>query len=80
MRTLHPEQSGTPGKATAHAFNQHQLSGLNPAIAYRHVERERNRGGGGIAMLINGDDHFFHRQTKLFGGSLHDANIGLMRH
>ena len=31
-------------------------------------------------MRSNRDDHLIHAQTELFGGGLHDADIGLMRY
>ena len=42
---LPANQCGAPGQATADGFHQHQVSRLDAAVAYRSVQRQRDRGG-----------------------------------
>src|SRR5690606_17160503 len=50
-----------PGKTTTHGLKQYQIAPLDPAIAGRHREGERDRGGGGVSMQVDGDDNLFRR-------------------
>ena len=54
-----------PREAAADAFDQHVLAALDAAVADRDVERERNRRGRRIAMLVDRDHHAFHRHAEL---------------
>src|SRR6188768_2109130 len=46
------EQHGTPGEATADAFEQHGVAALDAAALDRHVQRQRHRRGRGVAVFV----------------------------
>ena len=54
--------------------------GFNPAVANGDIKRQRNRGGRGIGVLINGQHNLGRIKPQFFGGCINDAGIGLMRH
>ena len=49
-------------------------AGLN-----RFVERDRNRGGGGIAIFVEVDEYLVGTRVEPFGHGVDDAAIRLMR-
>src|SRR5215469_4445513 len=67
-------QRRTPGEATAERLQQQQLAAADAAVAYRDIERQRHRCRGGVAVLLNRDDHPFHRHLELAGRRLDDAD------
>ena len=44
------ERGRAPGKAAAHRFEHDQVAALDPPVAHRGVERQRNRGRRGVGM------------------------------
>src|SRR5678815_2632278 len=56
-----------PGEAAAHALQEDEVSGPHATIANRHVERERDRGGRGVGVLVHGDDAFRFGKAELLG-------------
>src|SRR5690606_32503008 len=76
---LHAHQDRTPGEAAPDALHQHQLAGLDAAIAARGVERQRHAGRRGVGVRIDGDHHFFGGNTQLARQEIEDADVGLVR-
>src|SRR5688572_406861 len=56
---------GTPGEATAHRFEHHQIALFQTSVAHRLIKRKRHRGGRGVGMLVNGHDHLVGRKAEL---------------
>src|SRR5205085_8023212 len=73
------EQHRAPGEAAADALEQDGVAAADLAGAHRDVERQRNRGGRGVAVLVDRDDELVQRQLQLLRGALHDANVRLVR-
>src|SRR5690606_26710483 len=72
------QQHRAPGEAAAHTFEQQGLPPLDAAVANGLVQRQGDRRGGGVAVLVDRGDHALERQLELLGRALHDAQIRLM--
>src|SRR5262249_20316886 len=66
---LPAENRRRPSEAAAHRPEQETLTRLDAAVADRFGQRERNRRGGGIRVLVDRDHNFFRRQSQLARGS-----------
>ena len=53
---------------------------LQPSLLDGVLERERNRGGRGVAVLLEIDDDGALVEAEAVGGGLDDAAVGLVRH
>ena len=60
------EQHGAPGEAAAHAFEHQRVALRDLAAAHRRVQRQRNRCGRGVAMLVHRDDDLVHAAASAF--------------
>src|SRR6188768_2127952 len=47
-RASEVQQDRAPGEAAAHAFEHERVALLDLALAHRDVQRQRDRGGGGV--------------------------------
>src|SRR5437763_63881 len=73
------QEHGAPGEAATHALQQDRVAPAHAAIADRHIERERHRGGGGVGVPVHGDDTARFGQTELAAHMGDDAHVGLVR-
>ena len=55
------------------------IAGFQPARGHRVFEGERNRGGGGVAIVGDLVDHDVGAHTQPLAGGLDDAGVGLVR-
>ena len=67
-----------PGESAAHRLEHDQVAALDPAVLDGGVERQRNRRGRRIGVAVDGDDHFFGRQTQLSRGCVEDPGVRLV--
>src|SRR6478735_5159066 len=65
------EQGRAPGEAAAHAFEHHRVATLDLACAHGVVKGQRDRGGRGVAVPVDGDDQLFRRELELLRRALH---------
>jgi len=56
------------------------VAGADPAVLDRLGQGERDRGGRGIGMLVDGDDDFLRRQMQALAHAVDDPPVGLVRH
>src|SRR6185436_19430580 len=55
LRGSEVQQDGAPGEAAAHAFQHEGVTLLDLAAAHRGVQRQRDRGRRGVAVLVHRD-------------------------
>src|SRR5215204_3313081 len=72
-RASEVQQDRAPGETAAHAFEHEGVALLDLAAADRGVERQRDRGGRRVAVLVHGDDELVHGHLQAPGRALHDA-------
>ena len=66
-----------PGEAAADRFGHHEIARLELAGGLADRQRQRDRGGGGVAVVLDGEHHLVHAEPHLFGGALNDADIDM---
>jgi len=72
------KQHRTPGETTPEGFQHYGIAPLDPAVPYRHIQRQRHRSGRGIGMGSDGIDDAVQRQAQLSGSSYQDAFVRLV--
>ena len=60
-----PERCRAPCKAAAHRFEHDHVAALDPPVANRGVERQRNRGRRSVGMLVDRDHDLRRRKPEL---------------
>ena len=78
-RASEVEQGRAPGEAAADAFEHQRVALADLAVAHRRVERERDRRGRRVAVLVDGNDELVERQLQLLRRALHDPVLGSYR-
>ena len=75
---LHANDGRAPGEAGAEGAEQRGLAGLDAPVAHRFVERDRDRGGAGVAVLGEVLDELLPRVAEPLGDLLDDVAVGLV--
>jgi trehalose synthase len=76
-----PAQQHRPDReAGTDRHQQHQIALLQPSLVDGVLERERDRGGRGVAEPLEIDDDGALVEAEAVGGGLDDAAVGLVRH
>jgi hypothetical protein len=65
--------NAAPSGKAPHRLNHHEIVQLEAAVPDRDRERKRHRCGGGVAVLVDRDDHIVVRMPSL------SANDSMMR-
>src|SRR5207245_5909485 len=73
-------QGRPPGQPRAEAGQQNVVPALDATLADRFLERQRNRGAGRVAVLVDVDRDSLERKPDAPRGSVDDAEVGLMWH
>src|SRR5262245_26946468 len=76
---LPPHEGRTPREAAPEGHDEHEVAALEPTGGERFLERDIDRGGAGVAVAIDVDEHAAHRQVHALGGGLDDPEIRLVR-
>ena len=63
----------------SHRLEHDDVAPLDPAIRDRDVQRERNRGGGRVGVLIHRHHHLVGRKPEFARGRVENSGIRLMR-
>src|SRR5215510_12927867 len=77
--SLPPHESCALREASPERDDEHEVAALEPAGGDRCLERDVDRGGAGVAVMIDVDEHAVHRQVRALVGGLDDPEIGLVR-
>src|SRR5574337_876860 len=72
---LETNQRRTPRKSTTESFQQNGLAALDAAIAHRHIQRQRHRGGGSVAVFLEGEQNALHGHLDFARFGIHDAQV-----
>src|SRR5688572_10568588 len=73
------DQNRADREPRADRRQQDQVSLLQASRLHRVVERQGNRRGRGVAVLVDVDNHLLLGHPDLLGGRQDDALVGLMR-
>src|SRR5438477_8270676 len=73
------DQRRSPRQARTHAREEHQLARLEASVVGRICKSERDRAGGGIAVLVHVHDGLLLRNAEFPGGVIDDADVRLVR-
>src|SRR5690606_38141439 len=78
-RALPAQENRTPGEAAAHRLEQHEVALPDATVGDGRAERQRHRGGRGVAVQVDGDDDLVPGDAELPGRGVDDALVGLVR-
>src|SRR6185436_11221962 len=74
-----PHERRAPGHAGAEGDEQHEVAGLEASVARALVPEQRDRGRGGVAVLVDVVRHLLLAQPERLGAVLVDALVGLVQ-
>src|SRR5690606_38999164 len=79
MKDLPANQCTSVGQARPKRDEQGGVARADSAASSRLIERERNRGGGRVAVAVDIDEEAIERELEVLRDGIDDAQVGLVR-